>query len=282
MKKYLRVLLALAMALLLACAPAMAETVPEATAEAVEETAPEASEEAAPETEESAEAEAEAEEPESWFEEAFGGFTSVQWYTAVIVLVLLVLGIVVCTQKKGSWTTMRLAYAAMCIAIAFVLSMIKLFRMPQGGSVTPASMLPLVLFALACGPAQGVVVGCAYGLLQLIEDFYVIYPVQLLVDYPLAFAAVALCCAATLLPIKNRRVKLVVAVLLGYLGRYVMATISGAVFFADSAGEQNAWIYSLGYNISYLGVEAVISAVIACIPGFDRILDSMRKAVAKH
>ena len=61
-----------------------------------------------------------------------------------------------------------------------------------------------------------------------------------------------------------------------------MATISGAVFFADSAGEQNAWIYSLGYNISYLGVEAVISAVIACIPGFDRILDSMRKAVAKH
>ena len=124
--------------------------------------------------------------------------------------------------------------------------------------------------------------GCAYGLLQLIEDFYVIHPLQLLVDYPLAFAAVALCCLVNVLPIKNVRVKLVVAVLLGYLGRYIMATISGAVFFADSAGEQNAWIYSLGYNITYLGIEAVISAVIVCIPGFDRLLETMRKAVAKH
>ena len=124
----------------------------------------------------------------------------------------------------------------MCIAISFVLSMIKLFRMPQGGSVTPASMLPMVLFALACGPAQGIVAGCAYGLLQLIEDFYVIHPLQLLVDYPLAFAAVALCCLVNVLPIQNARVKLVVAVLLGYLGRYLMATISGAVFFAEVRG----------------------------------------------
>ena len=92
----------------------------------------------------------------------------------------------------------------------------------------------------------------------------------------------ALCCLVNVLPIQNARVKLVVAVLLGYLGRYLMATISGAVFFAESAGEQNAWIYSLGYNISYLGVEAVISAAIVCIPGFDRLLETMRKSVAKR
>ena len=317
MKKYLSILTALLLALMLAVAPALAETAesPEAT-EAVEATAPaeepaadataagEAAASEAPADEAAAgetasdetaadetaaddaageEAEEEAEEPASWFEEAFGDFTSVHWYTAVILIVLLVLGIVVCRKQKENWTTMRLAFAAMCIAISFVLSMIKLFHMPQGGSVTPASMLPMVMFALACGPAQGIVAGCAYGLLQLIEDFYVIHPLQLLVDYPLAFAAVALCCLVNVMPIKNVRVKLIVAVLLGYLGRYIMATISGAVFFADSAGEQNAWIYSLGYNITYLGVEAVISAVIvAIIPGFDRLVETMRKAVAKR
>lgn len=289
MKKYLSILLALLLALTLTAAPALAETAeataPAATAEAAaDETSaePAAEEEPAAEAAEEEAAEEAEEAPASWFEEAFGDFTSVHWYTAVILVVLLALGIIVYRQKKTSWTTAQLSFAAMCIAISFVLSMIKLFRMPQGGSVTPASMLPMVLFALACGPAQGIVAGCAYGLLQLIEDFYVIHPLQLLVDYPLAFAAVALCCLVNVLPIQNARVKLVVAVLLGYLGRYLMATISGAVFFAESAGEQNAWIYSLGYNISYLGVEAVISAAIVCIPGFDRLLETMRKSVAKR
>jgi thiamine transporter len=164
----------------------------------------------------------------------------------------------------------------MCIAVAFVLSCIKLFRMPQGGSVTPAAMMPLVLFALAFGPGQGIVVGCAFGLLQLIEDFYVIHPVQLLVDYPMAYAALALGCVALWLPEKYERFRLPMAVLLGYFGRYLMASISGAVFFAEYAGEQNAWVYSLGYNLSYLGTEALIASALAFMPGFGRILKLMR------
>ena len=214
---------------------------------------------------------------ESWLADAFGSLTGMKWYTALIVALLLGMGVAMCMQKKGSWNAKRLSYAAMCIAIAFVLSCIKLFRMPQGGSVTPAAMLPLIMFALACGPLQGLVVGCAFGLLQMIEDFYVIHPVQLLVDYPMAYAALTLGCLALLLPQKYDRFRLPLAVLLGYLGRYLMATLSGAVFFADYAGEQNAWVYSLVYNISYLGVEALLSCVIAFIPGFGRILKAMQK-----
>lgn len=265
MKKCLAMLLVLALSWALMLTPALAETAPEATEPATEAVQTEAPEEE-PE-----------EEPETWAEEAFGDLAGMHWYTYAILAVLLIAGIAVCAKKSGRWTARRLAYAAMCIAIAFVLSCIKLFRMPQGGSVTPAAMLPLILFALACGPAQGLVVGCAFGLLQLIEDFYVIHPVQLLVDYPMAYAALAAACLANLLPVKSDRARLPIAVLLGYLGRYIMATISGAVFFAEYAGEQNAWIYSLGYNISYLGVEALIAAVISCIPGFDRILGAMRK-----
>lgn len=215
---------------------------------------------------------------ESWLNEAFGSLLGMKWYTLLIVVLLLGMGIAMCRQKKGSWNAKRLSYAAMCIAIAFVLSCIKLFRMPQGGSVTPAAMLPLIMFSLACGPAQGLVVGCAFGLLQMIEDFYVIHPVQLLVDYPMAYAALSLGCLALLLPQKYDRFRLPLAALLGYLGRYAMATVSGAVFFAEYAGGQNAWVYSLVYNISYLGVEAVIACAIACIPGFSRILRAMKKA----
>lgn len=213
---------------------------------------------------------------ESWASEAFGSLLGMKWYTALILVVFAAMGAVICRQKSGSWTTRRLAYAGMCIAVAFVLSCIKLFRMPQGGSVTPAAMMPLILFALAFGPGQGLVVGCAFGLLQLIEDFYVIHPVQLLVDYPMAYAALAMGCIALLLPEKLERFRLPLAVLLGYFGRYVMASVSGAVFFAEYAGEQNAWVYSLSYNLSYLGVEAGIGCGLAFLPGFGRILKIMQ------
>ena len=214
---------------------------------------------------------------ESWLDDAFGALTGMKWYTALIVVLLMAMGTVLCVQKKSRWNAKKLSYAAMCIAIAFVLSCIKLFRMSQGGSVTPGAMLPLIMFSLACGPMQGIVVGCAFGLLQMIEDFYVIHPVQLLVDYPMAYAALALGCLALLLPQKYDRFRLPLAVLLGYLGRYAMATLSGAIFFAEYAGEQNAWVYSLAYNISYLGVEALLACVIAFIPGFGRILRTMEK-----
>lgn len=213
---------------------------------------------------------------ESYLADAFGSLLEIKWYTALILVAFVAMGVVICRQKSGSWTARRLAYAGICIAVAFVLSCIKMFHMPQGGSVTPAAMLPLILFALAFGPGQGLVVGCAFGLLQLIEDAYVIHPIQLLVDYPMAYAALAFGCLAMLLPEKLNRLRLPLAVLLGYLGRYVMATVSGAVFFAEYAGEQNAWVYSLVYNLSYLGVEAAIACVLAFLPGFDRILKLMR------
>jgi thiamine transporter len=181
----------------------------------------------------------------------------------------------VCKGRKA-WTARTVAYGAMAIALSFVLSYIRVFRMPQGGSITPASMLPLVLFMVACGPLQGFVVGCAYGLLLLITDPYVIHPIQLLLDYPLASGAMILGCLATLLPIE-RRWQLPVAVLLAGVGNYIMAVLSGAIFFAEYAGEQNAWIYSLTYNITYLGPNVLFCMLVSCIPGMTRLVDMIKK-----
>ena len=239
-------------------------------AEAVEEAA-EAVEEAAEAVEQAAEEAAPAPSP------MFKKLLEVPWYSwAVLAAVVVAAILLFLSSKKVNWDSRRIAYGAMCIAIAFVLSCIRLWRMPQGGSITPAAMLPLVLFMLAGGPLQGFVVGCAFGLLQLITDPYVIHPIQLLVDYPLAYGAMILGCLAMLLPI-DKRWKLPVAVLLAGVGRYVMAVLSGAIFFAEYAGEQNAWIYSLGYNVSYLGPDTLVCMVVACIPGVARLVDMIKK-----
>ena len=181
---------------------------------------------------------------------------------------------VICRGRKA-WTAQTVAYGAIAIALGFVLSYIRVFRMPQGGSITPASMLPLVLFMVACGPLQGFVVGCAYGLLQLISDPYVIHPIQMLVDYPLAYGMIALSYVAVLLPV-NKRWKLPIAALFGGLGRYAMQVLSGVVFFAEYAGDQNALIYSLVYNLASRGPDTVVCAAAACIPGMHRLVDMIR------
>ena len=217
---------------------------------------------------------AQEEEEETVLQQMLGNLTGMHWYTAVIVVVLLVMGIML--TKKSQWTTRRLAYAAMCIAIAFVLSCIKLFRMPQGGSVTPAAMLPLILFCMACGPVQGLAVGCAFGLLQLIEDPYVIHPVQLILDYPAAYGAMCVACLANLLPEKAKRFRLPLGVALGYVARLVMAVLSGVIFFAEYAGDQNVILYSLGYNAAYLAPEMVIAVLISLIPGMARLVETIR------
>jgi thiamine transporter len=168
-----------------------------------------------------------------------------------------------------------LVTGALCVALSFVLSCIALYRLPQGGTITAASMLPIMLFSWMYGPIAGVCAGLVHGILQLVQGVYVIHPIQLLVDYPMAYAAVVLACVANVLPVK-KVFKLPIAVILGYLGRYLMAVLSGCVFFAEYAGEQNALIYSLIYNISYIGPEMLACAALMFLPSVHRLPEIIR------
>lgn len=202
--------------------------------------------------------------------EPYTGIGNASSLITIGLLLVLMIAALMASAKRVKWNASMIAKAAICIALAYVFSIIKVFRMPMGGSVTLVSMLPLILFAVAFGPLEGILIGCVYGLLQLLIDPYVIHPMQLLVDYPMAFAATALACAANFLPLPDRA-KLPTAVLLGYLGRYIMAVISGVVFFAEYAGEQGAMVYSLVYNLSYLGPEALLCMAVALVPGMHRL-----------
>lgn len=226
-----------------------------------------------------AEEEAVAEAQPSWFENAFGDFAEFPVGGWILVAVLLVGGLVVYRQFKSEsktvWSTKMLALGAVCMALSNVLSMIKLFDMPQGGSVTPASMLPLMLFAYVYGVGPGMTVGAVYGVMQfMIEPYFLSVP-QMLLDYPIAFAMVGL--AGLFSKNENRALGLTAGVVLGSLGRFVAAVLSGVVFFAEYAGDQNPWVYSIGYNGAYMLPECIICVVLALAVGL-RLTQQLSKA----
>ena len=125
----------------------------------------------------------------------FSEFAEVSSATWGVIVALLLVGIVVfaVSKDKKRWTARMLANGALCIALSTVLSFITLYKMPQGGSITLASMLPMFLFAYAYGVGPGMLVGAAYGFVQFLQGgLYFVHPVELLLDYPLAFAMLGL------------------------------------------------------------------------------------------
>jgi len=144
----------------------------------------------------------------------------------------------------------------MFVALATVLSFFKIFELPYGGSVTLASMVPILWLALRRGPAVGLFAATVYGVVQLVVDpSGVYYPAQALLDYPIAFGLLGLAGFFPKHPFLGVNV--------GIIGRFVAHFFSGIIFFAQYAPEgMNPVIYSAAYNGSYLLVELVISIYI--------------------
>lgn len=165
---------------------------------------------------------------------------------------------------KKNWTVKMLVEGGLCIALSFVLGYIKLFSMPQGGSVTAGEMIPIIIFALRHGSLPGIVVGALYGFVQMLFGGSIFHPVQAILDYPVAFGVLGL---AGLFSSEFEKTKSIVPVIkgasLGIVLRMIAHTLTGAIFFASYAPEgQNPWAYSIIYNASYLVVEFAITIVI--------------------
>jgi thiamine transporter len=160
-------------------------------------------------------------------------------------------------------STKIIAEIVVFVSLATVLSTIKIFELPQGGSVTAASMLPILWLALRRGPAVGLFAATAYGFVQLAFDPYILHPAQLLLDYPIAFGLLGVAGF-----FQNRPF---VGVTLGIIGRFVAHFFSGIIFFASFA-EGNPVIYSAIYNGGYLLVELVISLYIIYLLRRSKVL----------
>jgi thiamine transporter len=212
-------------------------------------------------------------------------FSELSLVTAGVLAALVLMGLLLFwAGKKVRWNAYMIAYAALAVSMSFVLSYIQIYHMPQGGALTLGSMLPLMLFAYVYGPLAGCMAGLVYGMLQLIQDPYIVHPVQVLMDYPLPFAAIGLTGLAGMLPWPaNLNGRFLIGVWIGGLARTVFHVLSGSIFFYMYAPEgQNPWIYSILYNLSVLVPDILLCAVISLAPAFRPLLARQRSQLVNH
>jgi thiamine transporter len=207
----------------------------------------------------------------STFFNIFKDFSSikVQSWAFVIGLVAASFLIAKVLRKNEKFNTKKLTYASLCIALSFILSYIRLYHWPQGGSITPGSMIPLMLFAFLFGPVEGILAGFVYGILQLIQDPFIVHWFQVLLDYPLAFGALGLA--------GYFRNNFSVGVIFGGLGRMFFHFLSGVFFFGSYAPpNMSPVLYSLVVNGTIIGSEVLICLVISFIPQFKHAIAKIK------
>jgi len=193
----------------------------------------------------------------------------------LVILILALLGVAMCFIRKRSkkMTVKQLAFCAVSIALGTVLSYIKVFSFPTGGSITLLSMLIVCLPGYWFGLGAGIMTGVAYGVLQMLIDPYILYPMQLVMDYLLAFGALGL---AGLFA--RRKGGLIPGYITGVLGRYVFAVLSGWIFFGMYAWEGwNPLLYSVVYNGIYIFAEAIVTIVILLLPPVKKAMEIVKK-----
>ncbi len=195
----------------------------------------------------------------------------------LIMLALLLLGAAVFGgKKKEKMPAKQLAFSAVAIALAMVTSMIKIFHMPMGGSVTLFSMLFIVLIGYWYGLSGGLTAAIAYGILQMLLDPYILSVPQMLVDYIFAFGALGLAGLFS----NSGKYGLIKGYIVAVLGRYFFAVLSGVIFFgsyAEGTGFSGPLTYSLAYNGAYLAAEAAITIVVLLMPPVKKALTSVEQ-----
>lgn len=177
------------------------------------------------------------------------------------------------TLQSRHMQTKQLVYCSAAMALAMVTSFIKLADLPFGGSITLFSMMFICLIGYIYGTRTGLITGLAYGILQFITGPYIYAPLQVLLDYPLAFGALGF---AGVFSAKKHG--LISGYLLGVFGRYICHVISGYVFFAVYAPENiNPFLYTLGYNAAYIVPEALATVIILSLPPVAKAIGQVKR-----
>ncbi len=168
-------------------------------------------------------------------------------------------------ESKTTSSTKIIAEVVSFVALATALSYIKVFSLPQGGSVTAGSMVPILWLALRRGAKVGLFAATVYGLVQLAVEPFIYHPAQVLLDYPIAFGMLGLAGF-----FQNRPF---VGVNVGIWGRLLAHFISGIIFFGSYAPEgMSPVVYSAFYNGGYILPELAISIYIVYLLQESKLL----------
>ena len=170
--------------------------------------------------------------------------------------------------SKIKFTAGMLVYISLMLAFSVILQQLRIYHFPQGGSVTLGSMIPLLLLSYRYGISTGALAGFLYGLIAILQDPFILHPIQVLFDYPLPYMSLGL---AALIPAHK-----FLSTAIAFLSRFACHFISGVVFFSSYAPEgMSPIIYSLTANSTYFLPESIICFIILKILPLERLLNFM-------
>ena len=222
--------------------------------------------------------------PDGYYESVNSLWLIVGAVGIVVLLVLLAWAFGRPSDKRSE--TRSVTYGAICLALSFGLSFIRLFKLPQGGSITLVSLLPIMLYSQMFGVRKGVFVGFIYGILQAIQDPWIIHPAQFLLDYPIAFACIGLSAIFTRGGLRDAKgvARFATGSVFAVILRYFSHVISGIFAFSMYAGEgYGAVAWGFLYNTFALADMAIALAVGVIMLGnsafrklIDRVSDETR------
>ena len=213
----------------------------------------------------------------------------VKWISVgAIVLLFAVIALIGFSGKK--YSAKKLAFAGICVAMSFVLALIKFKPVQYGGSITLASFVPVLIFAYVYGPAEGFLVGLLHGLLNFVESPYILTPVTFVLDYLLAFAGIGF---MGFWGKVKRKEKSATPVVLGcvcvFSFRFLAHLCSGMIFFLQDAvwvslpdwAMGNAFVYSLIYQCVYVPADALIATLTLIALAKTGVLDKLVKLMRR-
>ena len=205
--------------------------------------------------------------------------SSTVFYVLSGVLIGVMAAIAVTSKSKFVKTTKAITYAAACLATSFALSYVRFFELPQGGSVTLASVLPIMLYSYIFGAKNGLICGMLYGLLQFMQAPVLYQPMQFFLDYPLAFGCIGLAGflkgrIGNVAPLEFG----IGAVVAGIL-RFASHVISGVFVFYTYAPEgQSPLVYSIAYNSFVffdIAIVIAVGVILLLSKSFRRIIETL-------
>ena len=185
--------------------------------------------------------------------------------------------------------TRMITESAIMIALSMVLSMVKIFTLPQGGSITAASMVPLLIISFRYGPKWGTFTAFVYSLVSMVTGFYpppvttfMNYLLVVLLDYVLAFSCLGLASLFSRFIPGHRIVSIGFGSFAAVFIRLVCHVLSGVIIWHSYAPEgMSVWVYSISYNGSYMFCEVVISAVVMSLLASVLDFKTLKRPAAK-
>ncbi len=212
-----------------------------------------------------------------------GGLTAAGYAVSVLAVILFIAFIFILLRKRGNsfkMSTQQLVTCGIALALAYVTSYIRIFKLPFGGSVTLFSMLFIVLIGYWYGTRIGVLTGLVFGILQFLQEPYVLSFFQVCCDYFLAFAALGLSGV-----FKNaKKHGLVKGYTLSVIVRGAFHALGGYLYWMsympESFPKSLTAVYPIVYNYSFLLAEGILTVIVISIPAVSKALNQIRGVCA--